>query len=96
MEEWACVSQYIKDNYQYSSRKYAIGLRAEDYPGLYKWQYKNGSSEIPDYTVWASSYPRDQPCVSMLIGTEVVRNGAWIDGDCREEDLFAICERKKY
>ena len=96
MEEWACVRRYIDDKYQLLARKYAIGLRAEEhYEGIYQWQYRDGSTEFPDYTVWASSHPRDQPCVSMEIGTGAVRNGAWIDGDCLEENIFAICERNK-
>ena len=97
MAEWACVSHYIDDYYQHSARKYAIGLRSEEgYEGIYWWQYRDGDTEIPDYSVWASSHPRDEPCVSMQIGTGADRNGAWLDGDCTEENLFAICERKKH
>ena len=97
MEEWACVSHYIDDYYQPSYTKYAIGLKSEEnYEGIYQWQYRDGQTEIPDYSVWASSHPSNEPCVSMEIGIGADRNGAWIDGDCREEDLFAICERKKY
>ena len=59
-EEWACVSHYIDDHYQESAKRYAIGLRSEEnYEGIYWWQYRDGSTEIPDYTVWASSHPRD-------------------------------------
>ena len=97
MEEWACVSHYIDDRYQLSARKYAIGLKSEEhYEGIYQWQYRDGSTELPDYTVWASNHPRDQPCVSMQIGTGADRNGAWMDGDCVEENLYAICERQKH
>ena len=97
MEEWACVSHYIDDRYQHSARKYAIGLKSEEnYEGIYQWQYRDGQTEIPDYSVWASSHPSNEPCVSMEIGIGVDRNGAWIDGDCLEENIFAICERKKH
>ena len=97
MEEWACVSHYIDDRYQLSARKYAIGLKSEEhYEGIYQWQYRDGSTELPDYTVWASNHPRDLPCVSMQIGTGADRNGAWMDGDCVEENLYAICERQKH
>lgn len=37
-----------------------------------------------------------EPSVSMQIGTGADRNGEWLDGDCMEENLFAICERKKH
>merc|ERR1711988_438773 len=81
IEEWACVSHYLDDKYHLSARKYAIGLRsAENYEGVYKWQYKGGDTEIPSYNVWADSHPRDMPCVSMEVGTGADRNGAWIDG----------------
>merc|ERR1719510_125432 len=97
MAEWACVSHYIDDYYQHSARKYAIGLRSEEhYEGIYRWQYRDGDPEIPDSSVWASSHPRNEPCVSMEIGTGADRNGAWLDGDCMEENLFAFCERKKH
>ena len=89
-EEWACVSHYIDDYYQHSARRYAIGLKSEEnYEGIYWWQYRDGSTEIPDYTVWASSHPRDEPCVSMEVD-----GGQWIDGDCYEDrGIFAICEK---
>ena len=97
MAEWACVSHYVDDKFQHSARKYAIGLRSEEhFEGIYRWQYRDGSTEIPDYSVWASSHPQDQPCVSMEIGTGADRNGAWLDGDCMEEHVYAICERRKH
>ena len=100
MAEWACVSHYIDDRYQQSASKYAIGLRSEEgYEGIYRWQYRDGDTQLPDYTVWASGHPdpfSPQPCVSMEIGTGAFRNGAWIDGDCVYEDLLAVCERKKH
>ena len=97
MEEWACVSHYIDDKYRPSATRYAIGLKSEEnYEGIYQWQYRDGSTELPDYTVWASSHHRYQPCVSMEIGDGADRNGAWIEGDCLAENLFAICERRKH
>ena len=97
MAEWACVSHYVDDKFQHSARKYAIGLRSrEGFEGIYRWQYRDGSTEFPDYSVWAASHPQDQPCVSMQIGTGADRNGAWLDGDCMEEHVLAICERRKH
>ena len=98
MEEWACVSHYIDDMEPHlGRRKYAIGLKSEEhYEGIYQWQYRDGSTELPDYTVWASGHPSNQPCVSMEIGNGADRNGAWMDGGCQGEDVFAICERRKH
>jgi len=61
MEEWACLMHYISDKFPGVNRKYAISLRAEeDFEGVYRWQYRDGRTEIPDYFVWGNGHPRDK------------------------------------
>merc|ERR1711953_1460014 len=97
MEEWACLMHYISDKFPGVNRKYAISLRAEeDFEGVYRWQYRDGRTEIPDYFVWGNGHPRDKACVSMEIGTGADRQGAWLDGDCLGEHIYAVCERRKH
>ena len=96
-EEWACVQHWIRDHYQPASpHKYAISLRADfTAPGIYKWLYPDGSSTFPEFEVWARNHPQDNPCVSMEIGVGADSQGAWIDGDCISELIYAVCEREK-
>merc|ERR1712156_992251 len=97
MEGWACLMHYISDKFPGVNRKYAISLRAEeDFEGVYRWQYRDGRTEIPDYFVWGNGHPRDKACVSMEIGTGADRQGAWLDGDCLGEHIYAVCERRKH
>ena len=52
---------YISDKFPGVNRKYAISLRAEeDFEGVYRWQYRDGRTEIPDYFVWGNGHPRDK------------------------------------
>jgi len=96
-EEWACVQHWIRDRYQPASpHKYAISLRADfTAPGIYKWLYPDGSSTFPEFEVWAENHPQDNPCVSMEIGVGADSQGAWKDGDCISELIYAVCEREK-
>ena len=94
--EWACVQHWLNEEFTPESQEFAIGLRADfNDVGIYKWQYFDGSTAIPEYFVWAEYHPRDEPCVSMEVGTEVVTQGAWLDGDCIEKQMYAVCEREK-
>ena len=94
-EEWACVEHWVEQAYQPSNQRYAISLRSDfNHVGDYRWWYSDGTTTFPDYFMWASGHPRDDPCVSMEIGTGVDAQGAWLDGACIEDgNMFAICEK---
>ena len=93
-EEWACVQHWIRDHYHPASpHKYAICLTSDfGSEGIYKWC---GSEAFPEFTVWAANHPQDNPCVSMEVGQGADSQGAWIDGDCISELIYAVCERRQ-
>ena len=96
-EEWACIQHWIIDSYQPASpTKYAISLRADfNEAGIYKWLYPDGTTTFPDFTLWAANHPTDEPCVSMEVGVGADSQGAWKDGACLSELMYAVCERKQ-
>ena len=79
-----------------SPHKYAISLRSDfTEEGIYKSWYPRGFTKFPDFFKWADNHPSDNPRVSMEIGVGAESQGAWIDGDCLEETMYGVCERKK-
>ena len=97
VDEWACIQHWIRDSYQPASpQKYAISLRADfTEAGIYKWLYPDGTTTFPDFEVWADNHPMDEPCVYMELGVGAELQGAWIDGDCHSELIYAVCERRQ-
>ena len=55
----------------------------------------SGCETFPDFTKWADNHPQDDPCVSMEVGEGSDSQGAWIDGDCLSELIYAVCERRQ-
>merc|ERR1711992_19252 len=96
-EEWACIQHWVRDRYRPASpKKFAIGLRSDfGSGGIYKWLYGDGSQVFPDFFMWADNHPQDDPCVSMEVGEGADSQGAWIDGDCVSELIYAVCEREQ-
>ena len=93
-EEWDCVANWVKTAFTPASQKFAISMSSDYFhPDEYLWRYPDGTTAAPDYTEWATSHPQGEICVSMTIGTEVEHNGEWVDGDCSNETVWAICEK---
>ena len=93
-EEWACIEHWVENAYKPAYQRFAVSLRADfTHPGQYLWTYPDGSTSFPDYEVWATAHPQDGDCVSMQIGSGVEHQGQWVDGDCYEDRVWAICEK---
>merc|ERR1712038_223618 len=78
-EEWACIEHWVENAYNPAFQRFAISLRAD--------------FTHPDYEEWATSHPQDGDCVSMTIGSGVDHQGQWVDGDCINDVMWAICEK---
>ena len=92
-EEWACIEHWVENAYKPAYQRFAISLRADfTHSGQYKWTYPDGSTSFPDYEVWATAHPQDGDCVSMVVGTGTDHQGQWLDGECYEDKMWAICE----
>merc|ERR1711879_594063 len=86
-EEMACIAHWVETADTPASQKFAISMSSDYFhPDQYLWRYPDGTTVVPDYEEWATDHPQGGICVSMT-------NGQWVDGDCSEEPVFAICER---
>ena len=85
-EEWACIEHWVENAYKPDFQRFAIGLRADfTHPGQYL-------PSLP-YEVWAPGHPQDKDCVAMVIGTGVDHQGQWVDVECYNDKMWAICEK---
>ena len=88
-----CLIKYLTDEYGDAQKRFAIGLKSPDeYRGVYEWR---GTDATPEFTNWATNYPRDNPYVFVTIGTGAAQNGKWGDTTANDNNLYGICERTK-
>ena len=93
-DEWYCIKHWVENEFSPVFQRFAIALRTDlIHPGQYLWNYPDGSTTYPVYEEWALSRPQDSPCVSMMIGSGVDHQGQWMDVECYDDRVWAICEK---
>jgi hypothetical protein len=61
-----CLIKYLTDEYGDAQKRFAIGLKSlDEYRGVYEWR---GTDATPEFTNWATNYPRDNPYDNNLYG----------------------------